>query len=674
MSERPDAAIASLRRVPTPRSIDYILESAREGSAQSRTNEAMANGGTASVSEGYRLLRAVDPARDHVRGGDSAERVVSIVVYGDFLCPYCRRLRHVLARLREAFGERLVYVFRHFPNERAHPGAEFVARAAEAAAKQGRFWEMHDRLYQQEPTLAEADVLEVARELGLDVERFHRDLEAAEARRRVEEDLGEGRRNGVTGTPTLFVDGMRYDGAWDFQSLLEALERPVAARLQRSARVFANLPASGGLALLLAAAAALLCANTPLEPYYRRFVDSPLGIGPPDSLLSLTVGAWCSEGLLAIFFLLVGLEIRREMTVGALADRRAAILPVVAAIGGVLAPAAIYLALNPGPAARGWSVPTATDIAFTLGILALLGERVPPGLRVFVAALAVVDDILSVLTLAIFYPRGFALTWLLASGAASALLVALNRWRVYASWPYAVVAVIVGLSLHAAGVHAALAGVLLAAFLPTRPAPAAGPLLAQAATALAELEHAENEARKAGPERRRIEQEPIWDWASRNLTAASERLLSPADRVERAVAPWSTYVILPLFAFSATGVSLAVDLLSAGTRPILLGVILGLVIGKPLGISLASLLAVRARIARAPDDVTVRDFVGAACLCGVGDTVALLMAEQAFPQGPGSAIAKIGVLLGSAFAALLGALVLAAKPRLRPVSPVGEGP
>ena len=149
--------------------------------------------------------------------------------------------------------------------------------------------------------------------------------------------------------------------------------------------------------------------------------------------------------------------------------------------------------------------------------------------------------------------------------------------------------------------------------------------------------------------------------------------MSPADRIERAVAPWSTYVVLPLFAFSATGVSLAVDLFSAGTRPILLGVILGLVIGKPLGISLASLLAIKARIARAPDDVTVRDFIGAACLCGVGDTVALLMAAQAFPQGPGSTIAKIGVLLGSVLAAALGAVVLTVKPRSRAGSTAVDG-
>jgi NhaA family Na+:H+ antiporter len=595
-----------------------------------------------------------------------------MVLYADYLCPYCRRLRHVIGRLREAFGERLAYVFRHFPNERAHPGAEFIARAAEAAAQQGRFWEMHDWLYEQEPPLKESDVLDFARSLGLDMERFHRDLDDGKTRLRVEEDISEGRRNGVTGTPSVFIDGIRYDGAWDFYSMLEALERPVAARMQRTARVFANLPASGGMVLILAALAALVCANTPLAPYYRLFIDSSFGIGPPGRMFALTVGAWFSEGLLAIFFLLVGLEIRREMTAGALAEIRAAILPIVAAIGGVLAPSAIYLALNRGTTAPGWSVPTATDIAFTLGILALLGNRIPPSLRVFIAALAVVDDILSVLTLAIFYPRMFAPDWLLASAIAVAILFTLNRWRVYAAWPYAVTAIALGLFLHGAGVHAALAGVILAGFLPTRPAPAAAPLLAQAATALAELEHAENEAREDGGEQRRIEQEPIWDWASRNLSAASERLLSPADRIERAVAPWSAYVVLPLFAFSATGVNLRADLSSPEAHAILMGVILGLVIGKPLGISIASWLAVKARVALAPEGVTVRNFIGAACLCGVGDTVALLMADQAFPTGPDSAVAKIGVLLGSVLAGALGATVLAAGTGAHASSPVAN--
>jgi Na+:H+ antiporter, NhaA family len=616
----------------------------------------------APASTQARLLRPVDRARDHVRGGNVASDVITVVVYGDYLCPYCRRLRFVIARLHEALGERLAYVFRHFPNEVAHPGAGYIARVAEAAGKQGRFWEMHDFLYEQEPPLAEGQIREFVRGLDFDIAQFDRDLESEETKARVEQDLAEGRQNGVTGTPTFFVDGVRYDGAWDFHSMLEAVQLPVASRLERSARAFANLPASGGLVLLLAAAAALVCMNTPLAPFYRELISSAFGVGPPGSLFSMTVGAWFSEGLLAIFFLLVGLEIRREMTAGDLSDPRAAILPVLAAVGGVLAPAAIYLSLNSGQAAHGWSVPTATDVAFTLGILALLGPRIPTSLRVFIAALAVADDVLSVLTLAIFYPKDFAPAWLLPGGGAVVVLFLLNRSRVYVTWPYLAVAAALWVSLHAAGVHGALAGIILSGFLPTRPAPSVAPLLAQAATALSALEHAESEARRSGLDAGSIAQEPIWDWASRNLSAASERLLSPADRVERAVAPWSTYVVLPLFAFSATGVSFDLDLSAPDAWRIFIGVVLGLVIGKPLGISLASLLAVKSRLALGPAGVTLRGFIGAACLCGVGDTVSLLLADQAFADDASAAFAKTGVLIGSVLAAALGATIIATDP------------
>jgi len=609
-------------------------------------------------SQGVRLQRPIDPGRDHVRGAGVGRDAVNVLIYGDYLCPYCRRLRGVLDRLRQAMGERLAYVFRHFPNERAHPGAEFASRAAEAAARQGRFWEMHDALYAREPPLTREHVLEAARSIGLDMDRFDHDVDDPQLRERVEEDLADGRANGVTGTPTIFVDGQRYDGAWDFYSMLEALERPVGARVQRTARAFANLPASAGLVLLIAAAAALVLANTPLASLYDHVVDARIGVGVTTRALSLSVADWCSEGLLTVFFLLVGLEIRREMTAGSLTDRRAAVLPVLCAVAGTLAPAGIYLALNHGATAPGWSAATSTGIAFALGILAVLGRRAPVGLKVFVAALAVVDDILSVLILAIFYPRDFHGVWLIAAAAAIGLMLALNRWRVYAGWPYLAATLGLWLAVHAAGVNAALAGVALAIFLPTRPAPAAGPLLAQAATALAALEHAQTEARGAGGDSASVEQEPIWDWASRNLSAASARLLSPADRVERAVAPWSAYVVLPLFAFSATGVAVGVDLRAPGALHVLAGVVLGLVVGKPLGILLATLAAVSARIAVMPDDTSLRAFIGGAVLCGVSDPVGLLMAESAFPHQDLAAVAKIGVLAGSAVAAVLGALTL----------------
>jgi NhaA family Na+:H+ antiporter len=607
------------------------------------------------------LQRPIDPRRDHVRGAPARD-AASLLIYGDYLCPYCRRIRHVLERLRHAMGDRLASVFRQFPNERAHPGAEFASLAAEAAALQGRFWEMHDALYERPPPLTEAHVREAAAEIGLDMDRFDRDLEADAVRDRVQEDLADGRRNGVTGTPTIFIDGQRYDGAWDFYSMLEALERPVGAQVQRTARAFANLPASAALVLIAAACAALAVANSPAAGIYQRMVGAPLGIGAGAGSLAMSVTDWCSEGLLTLFFLLVGLEIRRDMTAGALTDRRAAMLPVLCAIGGTLAPAALYLALNRGPTAPGWSAATSTGIAFALGILALLGRRAPIGLKVFVAALAVIDDIVSVLILAVFYPQDFHALWLLPGAAAVGLMLALNRWRVYAGWPYLVATVALWLSLHAAGVNAALAGVALAIFIPTRPAPAAGPLLAQAATALAALEHAQNEARTESGNAASVEQEPIWDWASRNLSAASARLLSPAERVERAVAPWAAYVILPLFAFSATGVPFGVDLNSPGAAMVTAGVVLGLVVGKPLGVGLAALASVKAGIAVMPEDTTPLVFLGGAALCGVSDPVGLLMASSAFPQGDFAAAAKIGVLAGSVLAAIIGVLILGLVP------------
>jgi NhaA family Na+:H+ antiporter len=501
---------------------------------------------------------------------------------------------------------------------------------------------MHDALFGESAPLTEAIALGLAKNLGLDMARFGRDLDDPKVTKRVDDDLADGRRNGITATPTIFVDGVRYDGAWDFYSMLEALERPVGARVQRTARAFANLPTSAGLVLLMAAALALLLANSPAAPLYARFVDAQMAVGPVGGAMSLSVAEWASEGLLAIFFLIVGLEIRREMSAGSLSDPKAAAAPVIAALGGILVPAAIYLALNRGPTAPGWSAPSDTGIAFTLGILAVFGQRASASLKVFVATYAVADDVFAILILAIFYPHNLHAAWLVASAASIGAMLTLNRWRVYVGWPYLLAAVALWSTLHLAGVEGALSGVVLAAFLPTRPTPAASPLLAQAATALAELEQAEHALRKAGADRRQVEQAPIWDWASRNLSAAAARLLSPAERVERSLAPWSTYVVLPLFAFTAAGVPLAADLSAPGADRVLLGVVLGLAIG--------------------PADASAAAFLGAACLCGIGDPLSILMAEQAFHGQGYAAVAKLGILIGSALAAGLGTGALAFSP------------
>jgi Na+:H+ antiporter, NhaA family len=604
------------------------------------------------------LMRPVDRETDHVRGGNTPQRPLILLFYGDYLCPYCRRLRQVLDRLRRALGEQLTYVFRHFPNERAHPGAVLMSIGSEAAGRQGRFWDMHDALYRHPLPIDEKVLLEIAASLGLDMERFRADLHDPALRERVERDVADGHQNGVSGTPTIFIDGVRYDGAWDFYSMLEALQPPVGAQLKRTARAFANLPASAGIALMIAALAAVICANSPLAVDYQRLVDTSIAIGPATDLLSLSLAEWCFEGLLAIFFLILGLEIRREMTGGSLASRKCASAPVLAAIGGIVVPALLYLALNRSSTTAGWSVPADTGVAFTLAFLALFGTRASAGLKVFVATYAVADDVLAILILAIFYPHSVHLAWLLPACAAVAALALFNRWRIYAVWPYLVATVGLWLALHLAGASGALSGIALAAFLPRRPAPMSGPLLAQAATALAALEHAENELMHEEHARERLQQEPVWSWATRNLSAAAERLLSPAERAERAVEPWSTYLVLPVFAFTAAGIPFVADFSAPHASMVFTGVAVGFALGKPIGIAFTTWAAAKLNVAALPPDVTLLAFLGASFLCGIGDPLSLLMAEQAFHGDSISAVAKIGVLAGSVVAAVLGSILL----------------
>jgi Na+:H+ antiporter, NhaA family len=610
-------------------------------------------------SSGHRLLGPIDFRRDHARGEDARNGRMTVLVYGDYLCPYCHRLGQVLDRLRRVLGERMVYVFRHYPNERAHPGSELASIAAEAAGRQGRFWEMHDALYERESRLVDKPgLLRIAASLGLDTERFGRDLDDPSARQRVREDLAEGRRNGVTATPTIFVDGIRYDGAWDFYSLLEALERPIGVQVKRTARAFANLPTSAGLVVLIAAAAAMVCANSPLRSAYNHFLNMQFGIGPTPGGLSLSVGQWCSEGLLAIFYLILGLELRREMTAGALANPRAALAPLLAGLSGIVVSTGVYLALNSGATAAGWPIPADTGLPFTLGLLAVFGRRASAGLKVFVATYGIANDLSSTLILALLHPRTISLEWLVVAIGIVAAMAMFTRWRIYAVWPYVVCALGLWLSLHLAGVSGALSGVALAAFLPPWPAPTAAPLLAQAASALAELEHAEHELRRAGQSHRRLEQEPVWDWATRNLLAAADRLLSPAERVERAIEPWSTYVVLPIFAFTATGVALVADFRAPGTTRVFGGVVLALAIGKPLGIILTVWGVTRAKIALLPADAAPLSFLGAAFLCGIADPFSFYLADQTFQMGTYASAAKLGILAGSAGAAAVGSILL----------------
>jgi NhaA family Na+:H+ antiporter len=584
---------------------------------------------------------------DHVKG--LAKAPITLVEYGDYECPYCGRAHPIIEALQEQLGDELRYVFRHFPIASVHPHARLAAEAAEAAGAQGQFWAMHDYLFEHQEALDKTHLVQYAADLGLDVARFERELTAHLYADRVREDFRSGRQSGVSGTPTFFINGMRYDGPWDLESLLEAIERPPAVRIRQLTQEFVRLAASGGIVLLICTVIALLWANSPWRESYVRLWETDLTFVLGRLRLSEHLLGWINDGLMVIFFLVVGLEIKRELTTGELASRKRAALPIVAALGGMVTPALFYTLFNVGgPSMPGWGVPVATDIAFTLGILTLLGRRVPFSLRVFFAALAIADDLGAILVIALFYTT--YISWVsLAVGAGFLLgLVALNRARVYTPLPYALLGIGLWLAFLESGIHPTIAGVLLAMTIPTRSPANLAALLAQCVTVMDEFDEPPQQSH-SDSRRQAIVQ---------TLETITERMLSPAQQLERGLQPWTTFLILPLFALANAGVSLGVEVIPNLFSRVSLGIIAGLVLGKPLGITLFTWLAIRFGLADMPAGIRWPQFVSASCLAGIGFTMSLFIAGAAFEDPAMLAAAKLGILVASTLAALIGWVLL----------------
>ena len=587
--------------------------------------------------------------RDHTLGPDNA--TVTLVYYGDHQCPHCRQAFPIFEELGRQLEGRVRFVFRYFPLTTVHPQAELAAQAAEAAAAQGKFWEMNALLFERQDYLDFESLVAYAGELGLDVSRFEDELTAGVHRERVQRDFVSGVRSGVNGTPTFFINGVRYDGAWDLDSLLEAIEKPLGFRIRLVAQEFLSINASGGIVLILATLIALAWANSPWFESYFHLWETSFSLRLGNALLSEHLLEWVNDGLMVIFFFVVGLEIKREVTAGELASPRLAALPIAAAVGGMLVPALIYAALNfGGPGASGWGIPMATDIAFTLGILTVLGRRVPLSLKVFFTAMAIADDLGAVLMIAIFYSEGIVWSSLLAGGLILLLLIGLNRARIYSPLPYAILGIGLWLAFLGSGVHPTIAGVLLALTIPTRAPASTKALLAQTVSLLDEFELPPEWSSPTNSRRQA---------AATSLETIIDRLQSPAQRLEHQLNPWSTFLILPIFALANAGVAFN----AAGSspnlfNPISLGIIFGLVFGKPLGLSLFSWLAVRLGIARLPAGVNWAQFISATFLGGIGFTISLFIANAAFSDPDLVASAKIAILLASILSALTGWVLL----------------
>ncbi len=432
---------------------------------------------------------------------------------------------------------------------------------------------------------------------------------------------------------------------------------------------FLRIESSGGILLLAATAAALIWANVPHgAATYEHFWHTPIAIEIGKFKLSLTLVHWINDSLMSVFFFVVGLEIKREMLVGELSSPRQAALPIAAAVGGMVVPALIYTAFNlTGTGSEGWGIPMATDIAFAVGVMALLGSRAPLSLKIFITALAIVDDLGAVLVIALFYTAQVHFVSLVIAAGFMLVMFIMNRLGVRMAGAYLVVGIFVWLALLDSGMHATIAGVLAALAIPARRHINGEDFLSRGRGYLDDFESAGESGNDILPNP--AQQNAMYDME--NTIAAAQ---SPMARLEHIMHPWVMYTIMPIFALANAGVVLVHEgpqigpsLLGLLAQPVSVGVILGLFIGKPVGILLASWIAVRTGLGVLPRGVGWGALIGAGSLAGIGFTMSLFIANLALPAGDLLTEAKLGFLTASIASGVVGSLILmATRPRANP--------
>ena len=410
-------------------------------------------------------------------------------------------------------------------------------------------------------------------------------------------------------------------------------------RMPRVLRQFLATESAGGLVLLVAAVVALVWANSPWSGSYESLWHTELSVGVGRFVLVEDLRHWVNDGLMALFFFVVGLEIKRELVHGDLREPRVAAMPAIAALGGMVVPALLFLLVTVGGGgAKGWGIPMATDIAFAIGVVALLGSRVPASLKLFLLTLAIVDDIGAIVVIALFYASDIQPVFIATAVGIVVVMLVMRRAGVVWTAPYVVLGVGVWLATQASGVHATIAGVALGLLAPAR-------ALSPAAVT---RQWARDLSDDPGPAELAV------------MNRLARTTVSPAERLEHLLHPWTSFAVVPLFAVANAGVVIKADSFDASaTVGVTAGVVLGLVVGKVVGISAATWLAVRFGLGRLPEGATWAMVVGIAAIGGIGFTVSLFIAELAFEPGAIQDAAKLGVLGASTVAALLGAALLA---------------
>ena len=427
-----------------------------------------------------------------------------------------------------------------------------------------------------------------------------------------------------------------------------------AKRLIKPFQAFAERETSGGIILIAATIVALLMANSAQHEIYESVVHTKFALSWGDKSFGYSFLTWINDLLMALFFLAVGLEIKREIILGELRTIRKAALPLFAALGGMIVPALIYVAFTAGtPAIRGWGIPMATDIAFSLGLLALLGSRVPLTLKIFLAAFAIVDDIGALIVIATVYTSEIHFSGLIVAAVFTGLLLVLNFFGVRRLLPYLVLGLGVWIGIHESGVHASIAGVIVAATIPVWVRLRTGEFIARGREALNEIESSHS---ASDDEVLSEDQQASLEYLERTI----ENAQMPLQRLETLLHPWVTFFIVPLFAFANSGIPLPANILEYSGEPKSLGIVLGLVLGKPIGIMVFSGLAIKLGLAQYPSEITLRHLLGVALLGGVGFTMSIFISSLAFGDANELNLAKLAIMIGSAVSAILGLAVLGA--------------
>lgn len=410
-----------------------------------------------------------------------------------------------------------------------------------------------------------------------------------------------------------------------------------------------HIEAFGGIVLILAAVIALIWANSPYAQTYHDFWNQTVGVVLGDFSMSGSLHFWVNDALMTVFFLVVGMEIRREIHQGALADLRQASLPLIAAVGGVLVPALVYLSLNKEPAlSQGWAVPTATDIAFAVGVLALLGKSIPSHVRILLLAIAIIDDIVAVLIIAFFYSGGLDFNGLWYVAAGIALVVAWQRLGIASAYAYLIPGAILWFGVLKMGAHPTLAGVILGLMTPVYARPMLEDPLTQVETNMERIRY-----QSQNPELN----ESVLLQSIENIRQAQREMLPPVARVQMQLHPWVSFVIMPVFALANAGVSFqGIDITTGAAQSVMWGVVLALVIGKPLGIFVMCRLAVALKLCQLPEGVSWSGVVLVGLLAGIGFTMSIFIGTLAFSDEALLGAAKLGVLMASLSAAVIGLL------------------